>query len=272
MNETIEDSHRAGARALDKSGVTRQSRRGAKLDFNRNFGGRRRCWWESTMTLYDRPSPGSLSSFAGPSSLSRGVCGSNARSATGWAALSPRIGLWRSSSTGSLGRCDRQVIYSTSRPRDPKPIPQIDDERIEIVWQGRLDADVGFRERMLESERLGMKGLAMELRFGSRAILGTIDRVADDRMADIGHVDADLVGPAGLEPAGDERRHGAEPFDVRDSASPRASLRRRRVRLLDGGRRDRSRGRRLTVPELVATEPSTTARYCRSMSWALNSS
>jgi hypothetical protein len=40
MNETIDYSRRAGVRALDKPGVTRQSRRGAKLDFNRNFGGR----------------------------------------------------------------------------------------------------------------------------------------------------------------------------------------------------------------------------------------
>ena len=136
---------------------------------------------------------------------------------------------------------------------------------------GRLDADVGFRERVLESERLGMKGLAMKLRLGSRAILGTIDRVADDRMADIGHVDADLMGPAGLEPAGDERRDGAEPFEyaiVRDRVLPFPGG----VRLLDGGRRDRSRGRRSTVPDWSRTEPSTTARYCRSMSWALNSS
>ncbi len=40
-----------------------------------------------------------------------------------------------------------------------------------------------------------------------------VDLLADDRVAHLGHVDADLVGPPGLEPAGEQAGDRAEPLD-----------------------------------------------------------
>src|SRR5450432_3565062 len=44
-----------------------------------------------------------------------------------------------------------------------------------------------------------LRGLAFEA--------GAIDGIADDRVADMGEMDADLMGPAGFQPAGNEADH-----------------------------------------------------------------
>ena len=72
-------------------------------------------------------------------------------------------------------------------------------------------------------EGLGVERLAVERGLGPGAVPGAVDGVADDGMADLGHVDADLVRPARLQPAGDERGDRREPLDdpvMRDRALP----------------------------------------------------
>ena len=67
---------------------------------------------------------------------------------------------------------------------------------------------------MLEAERPGVERLALEFhergRCRLRQLMGAggkaraVDRIAEQRVADMGHVDADLVGPPGLQPAFDQ--------------------------------------------------------------------
>src|ERR1051326_9558640 len=74
---------------------------------------------------------------------------------------------------------------------------------------------------MLEAQNMGMKGLAIKPheRFpGARAQqgrlgpeAGPVEAVAEQRMADMGKMHPDLVGPAGLEPQGKEARHRPRP-------------------------------------------------------------
>ena len=94
-----------------------------------------------------------------------------------------------------------------------------------------------------------------------------IDFFAHDGVAHLGHVDADLVGPAGLEPAGDqETGHRAEPLDdleVGDGVFAFPFILRATPRL----KSPRSVTSALSiVPDSRRGEPSTTARYWRSMS------
>src|SRR5260370_18167638 len=72
--------------------------------------------------------------------------------------------------------------------------------------------------RMFEAQYMGMKGLATkpgqgvagfraeQRRLGLES--GPIDAVADERMADMGEMYPDLVGPARFQPAGKQARDG----------------------------------------------------------------
>ena len=66
---------------------------------------------------------------------------------------------------------------------------------------------------MDEAKRLGVKRLAVKLGLARGLLAGPVDRLADDRMAHLGQVDADLVGPPGFQPAGDQRGNRAKPLD-----------------------------------------------------------
>jgi hypothetical protein len=118
-------------------------------------------------------------------------------------------------------------------PRRNHPLFNTDlDEPISALRAGRVGAvaeldeqggDVGGRvgfdverdagDRVDEAEGLGVEGLAMEGDPGRGEEAWTIDGIADDRQSDGGQVDADLMGPAGLEPAGHERGAAAEPLE-----------------------------------------------------------
>src|SRR5260221_12412513 len=75
---------------------------------------------------------------------------------------------------------------------------------------------------MGEAKLGGVQRLPMKLKFlqylAVRLSWAAVDRVADQRMADRSHVDADLVGPPGLQPAFDESgiAHHRKPLPVRD--------------------------------------------------------
>ncbi len=115
---------------------------------------------------------------------------------------------------------------------------------------------------MLKAQHAGVQGLAAELFKGGACglgevsgrglIAGAIKRIAEDRVADVGHVDADLVGAPGLQPAADQAdlgrwRTGRESFGhfiVGDGAAGRLGLGHRHLlavggvagdRLIDGG-------------------------------------
>ena len=146
-------------------------------------------------------------------------------------------------------------------------VAEVDDQPAEVGGQGGLDVDVLAGQGMDEAERLGVERLAVEVGLGARLVAGAVDGVADDRMADLGQVDADLVGPAGLEPAGDEGGHRAEPLDdavMGDAVPPLAAAAGDAAAEVaavgDQGQVDR--------PLAPGGVPSTTARYCRSMSCA----
>src|ERR1700730_14730497 len=70
---------------------------------------------------------------------------------------------------------------------------------------------------MFDTEEIGMQSLSAKGRERGSGVVGelarfgleaaAIDRVAEERMADRGEVEADLMRAPGLEPAGDETRH-----------------------------------------------------------------
>ena len=85
----------------------------------------------------------------------------------------------------------------------------------QIIGQRAFEMDFLARYRMFEAEHGGVQRLTGEgidngagfirqfAGFGSEP--AGISRIADQRMADMGHVDADLVGAAGFELAGQQR-------------------------------------------------------------------
>src|SRR5262249_48671628 len=77
----------------------------------------------------------------------------------------------------------------------------------------RFDVERDVGDRGDEAEGLGVEGLAMEDDLGRGEEAWTIDGIADDRQSEGGQVDADLMGPAGLEPAGNERGAAPEPLE-----------------------------------------------------------
>src|ERR1700722_10013922 len=86
----------------------------------------------------------------------------------------------------------------------------------EIDRRRALEAKRLAGGRMLETQHCRVQSLAAEARkrrpcgLVEKRGLGleprAIDRIAQERMTDRGHVDPDLVGPPGLQPAGDEAR------------------------------------------------------------------
>ena len=83
---------------------------------------------------------------------------------------------------------------------------------LEIWRQFRFKMHEFARPRMDEAKFSRMKGLAAEI--GQRGlsrrrqvlflglVAGAIGGIAEQRMAEMGHVDADLVGPSGFKAAG----------------------------------------------------------------------
>ena len=89
---------------------------------------------------------------------------------------------------------------------------------IDIFWWIGDAQDLFRARRVLESEPKGVQGLAGEgphqvssaadgLQPGGRSV--TIGRVADDRMAEMGQVNSDLVSAPGFEGAFDQARRVA---------------------------------------------------------------
>ena len=66
------------------------------------------------------------------------------------------------------------------------------DLKIEFLWRRRGKFDVIFGARMGEGQIMGM-----ERQPGERIFL-SVFLVAQDGMSDMGHVDAQLMGPSGL--------------------------------------------------------------------------
>jgi hypothetical protein len=72
---------------------------------------------------------------------------------------------------------------------------------------------------MDDLQNVGVKHLAGDLQLGRQPVAGAaVGRVADDGMAEVGEVDADLVGAAGFDADAQEgcQRPGGEDFVVRD--------------------------------------------------------
>src|SRR6056297_870958 len=91
------------------------------------------------------------------------------------------------------------------------PIPsQLLDKKGEVGGQRALEDVFRAGCRVAEAEPAGMERLARETceRAGRRTA-AAIDRVADQRMADMRRMDPDLVRAPRLEPAFDERRERA---------------------------------------------------------------
>ena len=107
--------------------------------------------------------------------------------------------------------------------------PEVADEFLHVSRYRRFEPhrDVGgrmpeFKEPGVqglpgEGADLGFQGLGQAVGLGADGLPGV--RVADHGVADMGHVDADLVGAAGFQPAFDQACGGecllvlAEPFD-----------------------------------------------------------
>ena len=99
------------------------------------------------------------------------------------------------------------------------------DEFLEVLGQGGFDAKGLPGPGMVKAKRLGVQRLAVEGDRERRNVAGTIDRLANDRVADFGQMDANLVSSPGLEPTG---KPGGEPpvgvdcFVVGDGGDPLA--------------------------------------------------
>jgi hypothetical protein len=90
--------------------------------------------------------------------------------------------------------------------------------RGEVVRHRLDDVDPLTRHGVGEGETAGVEGGAVEPDRGGERRPGAVDAVTDDGVPDGGQVDPDLVGAAGLEPAGEQG-------DGRSPASPVASVR-----------------------------------------------
>ena len=133
--------------------------------------------------------------------------------------LHPRRGRQDGARPGALAR-RRELKASPPHPRSalpaaPQVVGQRAGERDSLAGGGMVERQLGgVEERAVEPER--------------RAPLA-VRAVADERMADAGEVDADLVGPAGLQPARQQRRVRpvAEPLDDLVLGARRLARRRR---------------------------------------------
>ena len=99
----------------------------------------------------------------------------------------------------------------------------------QILRKGRLPVQNFSADRVFDHQQIGMEGLpskGCEGGLGLRAELprlglepGAVNLVAHQRMAEMGEMDADLVGPSGLELAGEQGRdwlavHAGEGFQL----------------------------------------------------------
>ena len=82
-----------------------------------------------------------------------------------------------------------------------KPVSQFGDQVGEVGREGGFDADRLFGEGVDKAQGLGVQGLAGERDRELGPGVRPVDRVDDDRVSDLGQMDVDLVGPAGLESA-----------------------------------------------------------------------
>ena len=92
-------------------------------------------------------------------------------------------------------------------------VAEFDEQGSDVGGRVGFDVERDAGDRVGEAEGLGVEGLAMEGDPGRREEAWTIDGIADDRHSEGGQVDADLMGPAGLEPAGNERGAAPEPLE-----------------------------------------------------------
>ena len=104
------------------------------------------------------------------------------------------------------------------------------EQLFQVGGQRGLDGDGLPGDRVDEAQVPGVEGLAADRERESGGLARPVDPVAEDRMADLGQVDPDLVGPAGLEPAGQQAGRLAEALQ-----RPRSASRPRRPRGLGPG-------------------------------------
>src|SRR4051794_5315391 len=114
-------------------------------------------------------------------------------------------------------------VCLSSRAGYPVAVAEVDDQGVQVGGERGLDGDGLIRERMTEAQGLGVQRLAVEPGLGAGLRAGAVNGIADDRVPKLGEVDADLVRPAGLEPARNQTGDGAEVLDhavVRDGRPP----------------------------------------------------
>ena len=104
-----------------------------------------------------------------------------------------------------LFNTDLDESISALRAGGAGAVAEFDEQGSDIGGRVGFDEERGAGDRVDEAERLGVEGLAMEGDLGRGEEAWTIDGIADDRHSQGSQVDADLMGPAGLEPAGNER-------------------------------------------------------------------
>src|SRR5262249_36562200 len=102
----------------------------------------------------------------------------------------------------------RTLAGNTGEERTPPPLrPQRIEHRLGVGRRRRRKRQAGVGAGVLEGEEVGVEGLSVQLpdgraegsgEVGIGGVGGAIGGVADDRVADVGAVDADLVGAAGL--------------------------------------------------------------------------
>src|SRR6266568_1669755 len=99
---------------------------------------------------------------------------------------------------------------------DPKMAAERRQQGLRVSGRGSGEGEALAGAGMVEGEGVGVEGLALERL--DRAAEGegdlrvakarAVDRIADDRVADVGAVDADLMGAAGLEARLEEGKAG----------------------------------------------------------------
>src|ERR1700677_2296065 len=102
----------------------------------------------------------------------------------------------------------RWLLTATSKlhpcPFDPVSVAEVDYQFVQGGWEVGFDFDFMAKDGMDEAEGLGVERLAVELGLAGRLAHRAIGLLADDGVAHFGHVDADLVSPTGLQPAGEQ--------------------------------------------------------------------
>ena len=87
----------------------------------------------------------------------------------------------------------RPLVARNTQAEPVSPPAHLQQQRGEIGGRGRFDANGLAGERVDEAERLGVQRLAGERDARWPQPPGPIDALADDRMTDLGQMNADLV-------------------------------------------------------------------------------